>query len=84
MALSVAYHLLVTNTLRRGDGVASIPTERRTERLFGAGPGRSKLVRRGIKLEHLGEEYSPEQDSVIAAMVRIVVARVRPAGDPEA
>ena len=28
--------------------------------------------------------YSPENDSVIAAMVRIVVARVRPAGDPEA
>ena len=75
--------------MRRGDGVASIPTERRTERLFGSGPGRSKLVRRGIKLEHLGEEYttleySPEQDSVIAAMVRIVVERVRPAGGPEA
>ena len=46
--------------------------------------GCSKLVRRGIKLEHLGEEYSPEKDSVIAAMVPIVVARVRPAGDPEA
>ncbi|EOD22671.1 hypothetical protein EMIHUDRAFT_240018 [Emiliania huxleyi CCMP1516] len=84
MALSVAYHLLITNALRRGDGVASIPTERRAERLFGDGPGRSKLVRRGIKLEHLGEDYSPEKDSVIAAMVRIVVARVRPAGDPEA
>jgi len=41
-------------------------------------------VRRGIKLEHLGEDYSPEQDSVIAAMVRIVEARVRPAGGPEA
>ena len=37
-------------------------------------------MRRGIKLEHLGEEYSPEQDSVIAAMVWIVVnACVRPA-----
>merc|ERR1711965_899483 len=40
MALSVAYHLLITNA----------------ERLFGDGPGRSKLVRRGIKLEHLGED----------------------------
>ena len=41
--------------LRRGDGVIATPDSRHKERLFGQhGPGRSKALSTGLKLEILG------------------------------
>ena len=69
------------NSLRRGDGRwrgphSVDPSERRTERNFGStGPGRAKLERGGVKLDHFGEEIRFENDSVLLAMVGIIATR---------
>ena len=62
------------NSLRRGDGRwpghhSVDPSERRTERTFGStGPGRAKLERAGVNLQHFGEEIRLENDSNLLAM----------------
>ena len=71
------------NSLRRGDGRrrghhSVDPSERRTERTFGStGPGRAKLERGGVNLDHFGEEIRFENDSVLVllAMVGIISTR---------
>ena len=52
------------------------PSERRTERTFGStGPGRAKLERAGVHLDHFGEEIRFENDSVLLAMAGIIATR---------
>jgi len=69
------------NSLRRGDGRwrghhSVDPSERRTERTFGStGPGRAKLERAGVNLDHFGEEIRFENDSVLLAMAGIIATR---------
>jgi hypothetical protein len=66
-SLSILSNLLVSKVLRQGDGTVD---SRRKERLFGAtGSGRTSLPRAGAKLERLGEDYDPLQDSCMAAFV---------------
>ena len=66
------------NSLRRGDGRwrghhSIDPSERRPERTFGStGPGRAKLERAGVNLEHFCEEIRFEYDSVLVAMAGII------------
>ena len=73
------------NSLRRGDGRwrshhSVDPSERRTERTFGStGPGRVKLERAGVNLEHYGEEIRFENNSVLLAMAGIIATRVETA-----
>ena len=56
------------------------PYERRTERTFGStGPGRAKLERAGVNLDHFGEEIRFENDSVLLAMVGIIATRAESA-----
>ena len=56
------------NSLRRGDGRwrghhSVDPSERRTERTFGStGPGRAKIERAGVNLDHFGEEIRFENE----------------------
>jgi len=72
-------------SLRRGDGRwrghhSVDPSERRTERTFGStGPGRAKLERGGVNLDHFGEEIRFENDSVLLAMVGIIATRAESA-----
>ena len=73
MALSTLRNLLATQMLRRGDGVIATPDSRRKERLFGQhGPGRSKALSTGLKLEKLlGPDYNPIHDTCMKAFVRL-------------
>mmetsp|Transcript_4529 Transcript_4529/g.11256 ORF Transcript_4529/g.11256 Transcript_4529/m.11256 type:complete len:116 (-) Transcript_4529:152-499(-) len=73
MALSVLRNLLVAKQLRSGDGVISTPASRRKERLFGThGTGRVTLISKGTKIEKLGDDYNPREDTCIAAFVRLM------------
>ena len=46
---------------------------RRRERVFGAtGSGRSKGLSTGIKIEKLGADYDPREDTVLRALVRML------------
>ena len=67
VTIATLRHLILTQTLRRGDGLYVIPDSRRTERLFGDA-GRTKLVSAGIKLENLGKE--------ITILVRTVASKL--------
>ena len=50
--------------------------EARTERLFGvSGPGRTRALSTGVKIEKLGAEYDPHADTCIRAFVRLLAAR---------
>ena len=71
MALSTLNNLLVTQKLRRGDGPIQLPKSRRAERVFGS-RGRSKSLSVGIKLEKLGSDYSPREDTCVRAFVRLM------------
>ena len=66
---------------RRWRGHHSVdPSERRTERTFGStGPGRAKLERAGVNLDHFGEEIRFENVSVLLAMVGIIATRAESA-----
>ena len=61
-------------SLQRGNGRwrghhSVVPSELRTERTFGStGPGRAKLERAGVNLQHFGEEIRLENDSNLLAM----------------
>ena len=72
------------DVLRRGDGLHKVPDARRTERLFYQ--GRTKLPSQGIKLEKLGVEgdYLPEEDTCIAAFVRLLAAAARSSDEASA
>ena len=73
------------NSLRCGDGRwrghhSVDPSERRTERTFGStGPGRAKLERAGVDLDHFGEEIRFENVSVLLAMAGIIATRAESA-----
>ena len=77
MAISGMRHLLMQNVLRRGDGLHQVPDSRRTERLleFLGEQGRTKLLSSGIKLEKLGAEYNPREDTCVKAFVRLFAER---------
>ena len=85
MALSTLRKMLGKSYLRRGDGIVSMPAARRNERLFGqSGSGRTKLQRAGsCKLECLGAEYDPREDTCIRAFVRLLAARAAQEASPE-
>merc|ERR1712032_1695249 len=65
--------LIISQKLRRGDGPegVSMPASCRNERLFGQS-GRSSYRSNGIKLEKLGDDYEPRDDSCIKAFVRLL------------
>ena len=69
------------NSLRRGDGRwrghhSVDPSERRPERTVrSTGPGRAKLERAGVNLDHFGEETRFENVSVLLAMAGIIATR---------
>ena len=75
MAVSTLKHLVVAQKLRRGDGPDGviIPDARRAERLFGEA-GRTSYRSSGVKLEHLEDDYDAEQDTCIAAFVRLLAS----------
>lgn len=76
MALSTLNKLLGAQLLRSGDGVVSTPESRRKERLFGVtGCGRTKALSTGVKIEKIGCEYDPRDDSCLKAFVRLMAAR---------
>ena len=72
-------------SLQRGNGRwrghhSVVPSELRTERTFGStGPGRAKLERAGVNLDHLGEEIRFENDAVLLAMVGLIAMRAESA-----
>ena len=77
MALSTLHFLLVWGILRTGDGLVATPMSRRKERLFGSkGNGRLSLASAGMKLEMLGVDYAPREDTCIKAFVRLLAHRV--------
>ena len=71
MALSVMRKLLTAQKLRRGDGPIAYPESRRAERLFGE-HGRTKRRSSHVKLEKLGVEYNPREDTCLKAFVRMM------------
>ena len=81
MALSTMNNLLVTNvlSLRPGSGavMAHVPCQvlysesRRAERLFGE-KGRSKSLSSHIKMEKIGVDYYPWEDTCLKAFVRLM------------
>ena len=59
LALSTLKNLLVTQVLRRGNGIIATPQSRRKERLFGStGSSRSKRGSTGVKLATLAATTS--------------------------
>ena len=75
MAISTLQHLLSRKYLRLGGGIVAVPTSRRAERVFGAeGLGRSKALTIG-KLESVGAEYNPREDTCVKAFVRFLALR---------
>ena len=75
-ALSTMNHLISTQELRRGSVAGAImPQSRRNERLFGVdGPGRTKYLSAGIKIENLSADYVARHDTCIKAFVRMMAA----------
>ena len=63
--ISTLRKLLGAATLRRGDGVISLPESRRKERLLGV--GRTKLASKWVKSEVLSRDYNPRKDTCIKA-----------------
>ena len=85
MALSTLNKLLATQYLRRGDGIVSLPASRRKERLFGvSGAGRTSAQSTGVKIEKLGVDYDPKEDTVLKAFVRLLAARAQAEAEAEA
>ena len=76
MALSTLRKLLAGRALRRGYGLEGLRVKaiesRTTERLLEV--GRSTRLSTGIKLEKLGEDYNPRDDTCLRAFVRLVAA----------
>ena len=62
--------------------IAAIPAARRTQRLFGE--GRTSAKRAGeSKMELVGVDYDPRQDTCIRAFVRLLAARAHAEASPE-
>ena len=74
VAVSTIKNLLVSQYLRRGDGIIATPNSRRKERLFGiSGSGRTTSISAGIKLERLMiDHYDAVQDTCVKAFVRVI------------
>ena len=72
MAISTLSSLLVSQTLRRGNGIASIPDSRRKLRLFQS--GRTKLVSAGSSAAERAAEYDPRLDTCVKAFVALLAA----------
>ena len=69
--------MLAGRALRTGYGIENLSVRgiesRRKERVFGAtGSGRTKGLSTGIKIEKLGAEYDPREDTVLRALVRML------------
>ena len=76
LAISTMRNLIASRSLRRGDGLVALPSTRRNERIFGVGGrGRSKSLRTGVKLENLGKDYDPRDDTSLKAFIRMCAAR---------
>ena len=72
-ALGTLRTLLSAQKLRRGEGPVVMAASRRNERLFGAdGRGRIKQLSIGVKMEKLGDNYNPKEDTCIKAFVRLL------------
>ena len=69
-ALSTLRNLLVTQYLRRGDGIASIPDSRRKVRLFQH--GRTSLKSVGNSAADRAATYDPRDDTCVEAFVRLL------------
>eukprot|EP00966_Prymnesium_polylepis_P123948 2866291-Prymnesium_polylepis.1 len=76
MARSTLLKLVGKKYLREGHGIQSLAASRRKERLFGEkGSGRSKAGRAAsAKLELLGSDYNPREDTSLKAFVRFIAA----------
>ena len=64
--------LVAQQKLQLGDGIDGVtiaPTRRRERMLEG---GRSRGKRVGVKLERVGSDYNPREDSCIKAFVRLM------------
>lgn len=66
---------MITQKLRRGDGPDGVvmPDSRRRERLF-CSAGRTSYRSSGVKLENMGDDYEPTEDTCIKAFVRLLAA----------
>ena len=74
---SILQKMLAGRALRTGYGIENLSLlgieSRRKERVFGAtGSGRTKGLSTGIKIEKLGAEYDPREDTVLRALVRML------------
>ena len=74
---SILQKCLAGKALRTGYGIEDLSVSgiasRRRERVFGeTGSGRSKGLSTGIKIEKLGAEYEPRNDTVLRALVRML------------
>ena len=69
-ALSTLRNLLVTQYLRRGDGIASIPDSRRKVRLFQH--GRTSLKSVGNSAADRAATYDPRDETCVEAFVRLL------------
>ena len=74
--LSVLRKLLAGSVLRMGDGVITLPENRRRERLLGV--GRTKLTSKWVKQEVANRDYNPREDTCIKAFVRSLAAQNPP------
>ena len=75
-AVTTLTTLLMKGYLRRGDGMFSFAACRRTERLFGdSGKGRSKALKFEGTAVMIGPQYDPQQDTCLAAFMRLLAAR---------
>jgi len=75
MSMSILRNMLACKALRNGCGIDDLTVRgiesRRKERLFGAtGNGRTKSRTAGIKIEKIGAEYEPSDDTCIKAFIR--------------
>ena len=75
-ATSTLKKMLITKTLRVGDGVFSTPVSRTKERLFGEQAiGRTKAVK--TEWADQAADYNPAEDTCVDAYVRYLAARAK-------
>jgi hypothetical protein len=73
-ATSTLKKMLISKTLRVGDGMFSIPVSRTVERLFGEqATGRTKAIK--IEWADQMSDYNPAEDSCLDAYIRFIAAR---------
>ena len=71
MSITTLKHLLVARELKSGEGAVQMPLSRRKDRLFGSeGPGRTKLLSKGVRVDMLGGgAYDPRKDTCVKSFV---------------